>query len=112
MRKQRKTLLCILSLCICLLAGMLVSFDAHAEEYDGKPVTGMDEEGNIYEIEPEVGLVEEDISTFADSNEKIVISIPRAMQLQITMKLEPETAAIRTAPMEQMQHIWVNQAGR
>lgn len=72
MRKQRKTLLCILSLCMCLLAGMLVSFDAHAEEYDGKPVTGMDEEGNIYEIEPEVGLVEEDISTFADSNEKIV----------------------------------------
>lgn len=55
MRKQRKTLLCILSLCICLFAGMWGSFDVQAEEYEGRPITGMDEEGNIYEIEPEVG---------------------------------------------------------
>ena len=61
MRKQRKTLLCILSLCICLFAGMWGSFDVQAEEYEGRPITGMDEEGNIYEIEPEVGLVEEEI---------------------------------------------------
>ena len=63
MRKQRKTLLCILSLCICLFAGMWGSFDVQAEEYEGRPITGMDEEGNIYEIEPEVGLVEEEITT-------------------------------------------------
>lgn len=72
MKKQRKTLLCVLSLCICLFAGMWVSFDTQAEEYEGRPITGMDEEGNIYEIEPEVGLVEEEITTFANSNEKIV----------------------------------------
>lgn len=72
MRKKKKLLFSILSLCICLMAGIWISADVQAEEYEGRPITAMDEEGNIYEVEPEVGLVEEDITTFADSNEKVV----------------------------------------
>ncbi|MGC4019353.1 MAG: hypothetical protein QM793_09120 [Muricomes sp.] len=39
---------------------------------ENRPVTAMDENGNVYEVEPEVGWVEEGVTTFANSNELVV----------------------------------------
>lgn len=49
-----------------------MSVDVRAEEYTDRPVTGMDEEGNVFETDAEPGIVEEDITTFSNENEKIV----------------------------------------
>lgn len=73
MRKQKNTVLCILSLCVCMIAGMWIKVDAHAAgESQGRPVTAVDEQGNVREIKPEAGVVEEGAAAFSDSDEKIV----------------------------------------
>lgn len=73
MRKQKNTILCILSLCICMTAGMWIKMNAHAaSESQGRPVTAVDEQGNVREIKPEIGLVDEGAAAFSNSDEKIV----------------------------------------
>lgn len=64
-----------LSICVCVATGFMVSADVKAEDAAERPLIGMDEEGNIYEVEPEIGIVEENedgIATFSNSNEKVV----------------------------------------
>ncbi len=65
----------IAGLALCLTMGFGISGVSHAEEFADRPYMGMDEEGNIYELEPEVGLVEDEnagIMTIANDNELIV----------------------------------------
>ena len=40
---------------LCLTMGFGISGVSHAEEFADRPYMGMDEEGNIYELEAEVG---------------------------------------------------------
>lgn len=72
MMKHKKVILCIVSLCISMFAGMGVSVGVQAEEYEGKPVTAVDEQGNVYEVQPEIGIVEEGVTPFSNGNERIV----------------------------------------
>ena len=76
MRKNQKNVLIgVLSLCVCMAAGIMMSTDVKAEEFADRPYIGVDEEGNVFEVEPEIGVVEEnegDISTFSRSNEMVV----------------------------------------
>ncbi|MCI7179172.1 MAG: S-layer homology domain-containing protein [Schaedlerella sp.] len=52
-----------------------ISENAEAESIAAQTFTTMDEDGKIYEIEPEVGLVEEIVSPFSDSeNEAKVVN--------------------------------------
>ena len=62
----------ILGVFLGLFLGMNTPLETTAEEYIDRPVMSMDEEGNIYEVEPEIGTVESEISTYAVTNEKIV----------------------------------------
>lgn len=71
-RKHKRIGSIILCMCICLLMAVGISTVVKAEEYADRPVTGMDEEGNVYEIESDSGLVENEISTYANTDEKIV----------------------------------------
>ena len=43
-----------------------ISNGDRAEEHIDRPYTGMDEEGNIYAVESESGLVDETVTTYAD----------------------------------------------
>lgn len=52
----------------CLLAGMWFPAAVQAEEFENRPYTGMDEEGVIYELEPETGVVEEEFSAYAEND--------------------------------------------
>lgn len=70
--KTHKILPYIMAAFFCLFVGIWFSTDVKAEEYGDRPVTGMDEEGNVYEVEPEVGWVEEGPSTFAENGEMVV----------------------------------------
>lgn len=70
--KTHKILPYIMAAFFCLFVGIWFSTDVKAEEYGDRPVTGMDEEGNVYEVEPEVGWVEEGPTTFAENGEMIV----------------------------------------
>lgn len=58
----------------CLTAGLVFSTDVHAEEFENRPYTGMDEYGNVYEMEPEAGIVDESdsIMTYANDLDKVV----------------------------------------
>ena len=58
----------------CMAMGLGFSMVSHAEEVEDRPYTGMDETGNIYELTPEVGLVDEadSIQAFANANDMVV----------------------------------------
>lgn len=64
----------IAGLALCLTMGLGFSFVSHAEEFEGRPYTGMDEAGNIFELTPEVGLVEESdsLTNFTGDNDLVV----------------------------------------
>ena len=40
--------------------------ETRAEEHIDRPYTGMDEEGNIYAVESESGLLDETVTTYAE----------------------------------------------
>lgn len=68
MNKRTKLILGILSVCFCILWGAQASVSVNAMEYEGKEVTGVDAEGNVYVIEPENGTVDENgIALYSDS---------------------------------------------
>ncbi|MBU3874742.1 S-layer homology domain-containing protein [Faecalicatena sp. AGMB00832] len=69
---QKSIGIVVLSLFLGLFISMYIALEVRAEEYADRPITSMDEEGNICEVEPEIGLVQDEISTFANTNEKIV----------------------------------------
>ena len=64
----------IAGLVLCMTMGLGFSSVSHAEEFEDRPYTGMDEDGNIYELSPEVGLVDESdsVTTFANDNDMVV----------------------------------------
>lgn len=64
----------IVGLALCMTMGLGFSSVSQAEEFEDRPYTGMDEDGNIYELSPEVGLVDESdsIMTFANDNDMVV----------------------------------------
>lgn len=71
--KGRNILFALLGIGSLVVISMSMGNYVHAEDYEGRPVTGMDEEGNVYEIEPEVGIVDEallesEIMTFTEED--------------------------------------------
>ena len=72
MKKWCKAILYIVGIGLFLSAGAGLSLEVQAEEYEDRPVTGVDEEGNVYEVESEAGVVEEGFSTFSTATEQVV----------------------------------------
>ena len=72
MKKWCKAILYIVGIGLFLSTGAGLSLEVQAEEYEDRPVTGVDEEGNVYEVESEAGVVEEGFSTFSTATEQVV----------------------------------------
>ena len=64
MGKSKKLIVMAILLILTFCSGY--QMETRAEEHIDRPYTGMDEEGNIYAVESESGLVDETVTTYAE----------------------------------------------
>lgn len=69
MGKSKKIV--VITIFLIWIFGLGCGIEARAEEHIGRLYTGMDEEGNIYELEPESGFVNESVETYTEEDQVV-----------------------------------------
>ena len=129
MNKIRKLL--IPALFFCLTISGAAVFESHAEETQGEQasagsalqdenpqrleeVTGMDENGNIYEVDDSEGTVQQPkMRLFSRTSSVQVVNFrTKEMQPPVTKNTTPASPDIPTAHMVRMRHTWEPMTGK